>query len=458
MILRAGCYERVSTDEQAKFGYSIKTQIEALDEYCEKNDIKMVEHYTDDGVSGGKAALKRPAMSRLLEDVKAGKIDMILFTRLDRWFRNVPEYYKVQEILDKHGVQWKAIWEDYDTTTSNGRMAITIFLAIAQNEREKTSERIKVVFDNKVKNGETFLHQYCMPFGYKREIDEQGVARMVKDPELKEALETFWELVVKYHNVSKAGKQVNLVYGLHRSIKNWYDVTKNEFYTGRYRGIENYCEPYVDYDVWKSLQKKRIKKSKGDKVYLFTGLLKCPVCGRKLISKTNINKRANGEKIEYRSYYCKRHSDRLGCTFKRYIGEPVTERFLLANLDTFLKEEIAMVQVERKKPKKKKKKANVSALREQLRKLNVMYMAGGKTDEEYVAETKEINEMILKAEAEAKEDPAERDLAPLQSVLKSDFRSIYQDLSLEDKRRFWRSLINEIKLDEDGQIISVDFL
>lgn len=457
MILRAGCYERVSTDEQAKFGYSIKTQIEALDEYCEKNDIKVAEHYTDDGVSGGKAAFKRPQMSRLLEDVKSGKIDIILFTRLDRWFRNVPEYFKVQEVLDKHGVQWKAIWEDYDTTTSNGRMAITIFLAIAQNEREKTSERIKVVFDNKIKSGETILNRRSMPLGYKRELDEKGIARMVKDPELKEALDTFWELVIKYHNISKAGKQVNLVYGLHRNLKNWYDTSKNEIYTGRYRGIDNYCEPYVDYDDWKKLQSKRIKKAQNERVYLFTGILPCPVCGRQLISKFTTNTKISGEKTEYHSYHCKRHADHIGCTFKRYIGESIIERHLLTHLDTFLKDEIATVQIERKKPKKKKK-PNVAALREQLRKLNVMYMAGGKTDEEYVAETKEINQMIVKAEAEAKEDPAERDLTPLQSVLKTDFRSIYQDLSPEDRRRFWRSLINGIKLDEDGQVIAVDFL
>ena len=137
VILRAGLYHRVSTDEQEKFGYSIQTQVDALEEYCKNNNIKIVDHYTDGGVSGGKAASRRPEMSRLLEDVQAGKIDIILFTRLDRWFRNVKEYFKVQEILDKHGVEWKAIWEDYDTTTSNGRMAITIFLAIAQNEREK---------------------------------------------------------------------------------------------------------------------------------------------------------------------------------------------------------------------------------------------------------------------------------------------------------------------------------
>ena len=58
VVLRAGLYERVSTDEQAKYGYSIKTQIDALEEYCGKNKMKVVDHYTDDGVSGGKAAFR----------------------------------------------------------------------------------------------------------------------------------------------------------------------------------------------------------------------------------------------------------------------------------------------------------------------------------------------------------------------------------------------------------------
>ena len=141
-VLRVGLYERVSTDEQALHGYSIDAQIKGLEEYCQTKNMQIVDHYTDAGVSGGKASSKRPEMARLLEDVQAGKIDMILFTKLDRWFRNVQEYFKVQEILERHRVEWKAIYEDYDTTTSNGRMAITLFLAIAQNEREKGSERV----------------------------------------------------------------------------------------------------------------------------------------------------------------------------------------------------------------------------------------------------------------------------------------------------------------------------
>ena len=153
-IIRVGLYERVSTEEQALRGYSIKAQIETLEDYCKNNNYKIVDHYTDAGVSGGKAAFKRPEMSRLLADIEAGKIDMVLFTKLDRWFRNTQEYFKVQEILEKHRVEWKAIFEDYDTTTANGRLAITLFLAIFQNEREKGSERVSAVLANKRKNKE----------------------------------------------------------------------------------------------------------------------------------------------------------------------------------------------------------------------------------------------------------------------------------------------------------------
>ena len=77
-ILRAGLFERVSTEEQAKFGYSIVAQKEYLEEYCKDNKMKIVDHYCDEGVSGGISYQKRPEMMRLLKDVEDGKIDVII--------------------------------------------------------------------------------------------------------------------------------------------------------------------------------------------------------------------------------------------------------------------------------------------------------------------------------------------------------------------------------------------
>lgn len=452
-ILRAGLYERVSTDEQVKYGYSIRTQIDDLEEYCMKNKIKIVDHYCDEGVSGGKAAFKRPEMSRLLDDVKAGRIDIIIFTRLDRWFRNVPEYFKVQELLDEHGVQWKAIYEDYDTTTSNGRMAITIFLAIAQSEREKTAERLAVVFDNKRQRKEAWFGWSSMPFGYTKALDADGIPRLVKDPELKDAMQDFWDIAVKFDNVSKAAKYVNRTYGLNRSKKLWFDVIHNEIYTGRCRDVEDYCEPYVSREDWERMQNRgTIKKTQANRVYLFTGMIKCPECGSTMVSQYSCPRKGGKE---YKGYRC-RHKDINTCQNRRTVSEKKVETWLLENIEKLFEGEVARVELERNKPKPKPK-VNVPALREQLRRLEVVYMSGNKSDAEYIAESNDIKAQIAKAESETSDDPNEPDLDALKQILEKDFRSIYEYLNEEEKRRFWRSIIREIHV-RGNDPVSVDFL
>lgn len=443
-IIRVGCYERVSTEEQALRGFSIETQIDNLTEYCNKNKMKIVDHYTDEGISGAKPPTKRPALKRLLEDIEANRIDMVLFTKLDRWFRSVKEYYKVQEILEAHNVEWKAIHEDYDTTTANGRMAITIFLAIAQNEREKTSERIQVVFEHKRKNKEVAFGGKDAPWGYKKERDENGLLRLVKDPETREACEAFWEMMLKYENIVKAGRYVNETFGLNRAHRTWHGTVKNSFYCGVHQGVEDYCEPYISKEDWlRIIEKRPIKATQNKRVYLFTGMMKCPKCGRTLAA-TYSSYKYNHSKKEYHAYRCRgRHTS--NCDWRKSVSEITVEKYLLNNLEQKLKDEISRVELERTKPKPKPK-VNIPALKERLRRLNVTYMAGNKSDEEYLREDAEIKALIKKAEMET--PPEEnRDLTPLKELLETDFRSLYSTFDQEDKRRFWRGIIKEIKVD-----------
>ena len=140
-------YVRVSTEEQAMHGLSIEAQTAALESWARENGNKVVGVYTDAGISARKPASKRPALQRLLEDVRAGKGELVVFTKLDRWFRNISEYYKVQEVLERHNVDWKTIHEDYDTSSASGRLKINIMLSVAQDEADRTSERIKAAFD-----------------------------------------------------------------------------------------------------------------------------------------------------------------------------------------------------------------------------------------------------------------------------------------------------------------------
>ena len=443
-ILRVACYERVSTEEQAIHGYSIKTQIDNLTDYCQEKNLKIIGHYTDEGISGAKPPLKRPALQQLLDDVEAGKVDMVLFTKLDRWFRSVKEYYKVQDLLDRHNVQWKAIHEDYDTSTPNGQFAITIFLAVAQQERDKTADRVKRVLEHKRKNKEACFGGPNKPMGYIKQKDENGIRRLIKDPKETQMTEEFWAILIKYNNLNKAIRHMNDVYGVTKSHKTWLRIARNEIYCGIYKGVEDYCEPYVSKADWVKLQEeadKRIRDTKAKRVYMFAGMIRCPECGH-ILCGTSTPKNYKSGRIDYLSYRCRFKS--TTCNYKRTLSEKKIENYLIANLAQFIDEEILKAKAEKSKPKPKPK-YNLPALKERLRRLNVTYMAGNKSDEEYLQEDAEIKALIAKAENEA--PPPERDLEPLKEVLNSGFESVYFTMDAEEKRRFWRSIIKEIQVE-----------
>lgn len=155
-------YGRVSSDEQALYGDSLRTQIDELRKWAKTNNFEILDEYVDDGYSARE--LNRPELRRLLNDVKQYDVDFILFTKIDRWSRGVRNYYKLQDVLEENGVDWKTIFEEYDTTTTAGRLHINMMLTIAENESNVTSDRIKVVFKNKVARGEVLTG--AKRFGY----------------------------------------------------------------------------------------------------------------------------------------------------------------------------------------------------------------------------------------------------------------------------------------------------
>jgi DNA invertase Pin-like site-specific DNA recombinase len=436
-VLRVGLYERVSTDEQAVKGYSIETQKDNLEEYAKEHNMKIVDHYTDEGISGAKPPLKRPALQRLLDDVQAGKIDVILFTKLDRWFRSVKEYYKVQDILDNNKVEWKAIHENYDTTTANGQMAITMFLAIAQNERDRTAERIKVVLEHKRKNGEACFGGPSAPFGYIKQPDENGIVRLVKDPETQEAVQDFWNILIDTKNLNKAIRQMHEVYGITKGWNTWSKMSKSEFYCGMHRGNTDFCQKYVSPENFlKYIESRPIKKNT-DRVYIFSGLMRCPECGYKL--------GGGATKQKYGTYKLYRCVNRCKtCSFKKAVFEKTLEKHLLANIERYINDAIEIEELRRNEPRPDNGK-QIKALRERLRRLNVMYQAGGKTDDEYITELKELNAAINKAENEAFESDGPN-VEKLKDTLDSDFLTLYTNFDDEEKQAFWLGLFKEIKL------------
>ena len=131
---RAALYIRVSTEEQAMRGYSLEAQREVLESHAKSHGMLIAGYYQDEAKSARKPCRVRPACMRLLSDVEAGKIDLILFIKLDRWFRNVADYYEVQKILDAHVVHWQTVLEDYETITSSSVRATAAYIRQAYGQ------------------------------------------------------------------------------------------------------------------------------------------------------------------------------------------------------------------------------------------------------------------------------------------------------------------------------------
>ena len=132
-MIKAALYIRVSTSEQALHGLSVDAQKAALTEYANRHNMHIVGIYCDEGITARKRLDKRAAFQSLIADVQQNKIDLILVTKLDRWFRNIKDYYTTQEILEKHGCNWRTIFENYDTSTASGRLHINIMLSVNQD-------------------------------------------------------------------------------------------------------------------------------------------------------------------------------------------------------------------------------------------------------------------------------------------------------------------------------------
>jgi site-specific DNA recombinase len=144
--VRCAIYTRVSTAQGLEQDFnSLHAQYDASQAYIRSQQhagwTMVRSKYDDGGFSGGNT--DRPALQRLLEDVRAGKIDIIVVYKVDRLTRSLADFAKLVELFDQHGVSFVSVTQQFNTTTSMGRLTLNVLLSFAQFEREVTSERIR---------------------------------------------------------------------------------------------------------------------------------------------------------------------------------------------------------------------------------------------------------------------------------------------------------------------------
>lgn len=150
--MQTAIYCRVSTEEQAKEGFSIHAQRDKLTKYAEANDWYVVDYYIDDGISG-KNLVDRKEVLRLLEDVKSGKVKNVLIYKLDRLTRSVKDLIYLIEIFNKYDCTFNSQTEKIDTSNAVGRMFVKIIGIFAEFERENLAERITLGYEQKTREG-----------------------------------------------------------------------------------------------------------------------------------------------------------------------------------------------------------------------------------------------------------------------------------------------------------------
>ncbi len=144
--LQCAIYTRKSSEEGLEQAFnSLDAQREACEAYIKSQAGEgwylVRTRYDDGGVSGG--TMDRPALQQLLADIRARKVDTVVVYKVDRLTRSLADFAKIVEVFDRRGVSFVSVTQQFNTTTSMGRLTLNMLLSFAQFEREVTGERIR---------------------------------------------------------------------------------------------------------------------------------------------------------------------------------------------------------------------------------------------------------------------------------------------------------------------------
>ena len=316
--MRCGVYVRVSTDDQRDNGYSIDSQLRMIKEYCEKNEYDIVDVYNDAGHSG--KDLMRPEMQRLLKDIKTKKIDKLVAIKVDRLTRNNYDGFWLLNYCEEHDVKIELILEPYDVSTANGEMIFGMNLVFGQRERKEIGARTKRAMKEMALE---HIHPSKAPYGY---IRNKKTGHLEVEPIEAEVVKEIFELCKQGNStrgIATIMKDNNayLKQGKWKSDK-VYKILTNSIYIGvfeygKYKRkpqdilrVDNYCEPIIDEVTWNATRNVLVKNKHsnyGEYIHLFSGLVKCPICGE-IMSSSESFKYPNGKQKVYYHLRCKNHN------------------------------------------------------------------------------------------------------------------------------------------------------
>ena len=445
-----GLYMRVSTEDQAREGFSLPEQKERLEAYCKFKGFVIKDYYTDAGISA-KTGNYRPEFERLKEDIKSKKINTIIALKQDRITRSIFDWEELMRFLEENDAYLDCVNDDINTTNANGKMVSRILMSVSQQEIERTSERTKVGLAGAIKQGH-IPHQ--APLGYKHENKKLVIDHLTKDVVIR-----IFELYHKGMSYQKISTLFNKEQVLGKT--NWRDssivaILENEIYKGDFvhgkrtkhpTYYENVVEPIVSKEMWEECQVQKKKNSKSYQrtlTYLFLQKLRCPKCNRILGGKATQKKNGN----IYYYYYC--HDCKIN--FKESLVEEYFNDFVneLVEYDSVVNQFfLPMIKQKFDEPQEELKK-DINKQKDKLERIKRAYINGVFSLEEYNDERKLVESALEKLQNELDEATSCETLnfTPQDILLKRDIDYIYKvklEKEYKERTKTWKDYTREEK-------------
>ena len=438
VLIRVAIYIRVSTDRQAEKGDSMDEQLNTLQNHINSNDNMIcVGTYVDDGISGQK--LNRGDFHRLICDVRADKIDLIVFTKLDRWFRSLKHYLNTQDVLDAHGCNWLAVSQPYyDTSTPHGRAFVNQSMIFAELEAQNDSTRILDVFNYKYKQGQVLSGKTPLGFSI---VDK----KLQPDDDAYKARSIF-EFYARTGSLNQTISFMETEFNIYMCSANLKkSILTNTKYIGVFRDNTNYCPRIVDDELFYTVQRLLSLNVKSDQKYsyIFSGLLRCSCCGQAYYAFTHKIKKKD-KSYKYPGYRCHGAYPSKHCHNRKIVFEKSLEQNVLENIKPAIQEYIAEYEI--KAAPAVDNAAKRAAVKKKLQRLKDLYL----NEEIEMDEYKTDKAKLLQQLDNLADTPEQiKDLTAVRNFLSMDIESIYRDLEPAEKRMLWRSVIDRIEIDEN---------
>lgn len=433
---KCGLYMRVSTEDQAREGFSLPEQKARLETFCKFKCYEIIDYYTDAGISA-KTGNHRPEFERLKNDIKAKKINTIVALKLDRITRSIYDWENLMTFLDENDAYLDCVNDEINTTSANGKMISRLLMSVSQNEIERTSERTKIGLAGAIKNGHI---PHVSPLGYKREDK-----KLVIDYSTKDIVIRIFDMYYNGLSYKKISNVLNEEKVLGKD--NWRDSTimgilENEIYKGDFvhgkktkhpTYYEDVVEPIISKEMWADCQVQKKKNSRSYKrtlTYLYLQKLKCPKCGRVLGGKATTKKNGNA----YFYYYC----NDCKIEFKEKIINDYFNQFIseLVEYDSVVNQFfLPMIKQKFDEPKEQLEK-EINEQKVKLERIKKAYINGAFEVQEYKEEKKIVENAITELEnkLETTDCTEELKFTPKDILLKRDI-----------------DFINKVKLDKEYQ-------